>query len=402
MEIMTETAVETPMQPTPAAAPVETSQGGAGDPSLAEQLFPGAKLAESGDTPQVENVADQTPRPDRKGALHDQILNNTPTNPDELRRTLQAYQEQGGDLADFQSNPDLEAPILELQNRQAQQEQFKHDFADILANQLQPGDPQAAQWIEDNVHAYAFGYEDVPDTLLTPEQRANLNPEVLKMFEAAELKVFQEVALRAEARGLEFAQRILSDENAPAALRAEAEEYAKAVLIDSKKLLTEAGASEDQMLALQKQAEALGFDLSVIEAEADQLLLDADEAVAEVTTDENGFDVLNFLGLKDQDGNLRKGKAALFATAAFLFIMSDQLISKFSGQRAMIPMLLEGVMDVAGHVDKHQQMTKLKTDNPELYAYYERMGYMHENKLIDWLMEQAQQRFGNPQEEATT
>ncbi|HYD34882.1 MAG TPA: hypothetical protein VD999_02345 [Vitreimonas sp.] len=260
--------------------------------------------------------------------------------PDDLRKTIIAYADQDGNLGaiaeKFPNNDVVKAVVDEIYQDRVKQKGAIEAFQTNVAN-------MGTENIQKAVREYHAQYHDAPN-LLPPEQVAQLktqNPEAFAAYQQELETIKLEAFMDSRRKGVSFAVETFSDPAISDKTKQEAQMQGKLWL---QELAEKTNPEDSQAVArLMEQAKALGIEDFDPTKKGEQMAVELNKQPdLKVETDqETGFDVLNFLGLRDQDGNILKGKATLFGCMALLFLMSDSMIAKMSGQQSLLSSLVE-------------------------------------------------------------
>ncbi|MDQ3008671.1 MAG: hypothetical protein M3Q81_03670 [bacterium] len=305
---------------------------------------------------------------------------------------FEGFTSAGGDLEELrQTHPDLAPNIdgfIELKNNQLNSQRMFFDSLNQFASQDVEFTPEIQQQFEEYMNQYEQTYQDFSGNLLTEvglDILRNKNPVIEEWYrQRIETKVAK-LSAQADQKALGFLEKIINNPDSPLELKTMAQENATALLEQMSSAIRSGETDASQA------AEDLGIDT---EEFSDKTAIENETLVqsTEKLSTEKGVDFLELFDLKNDKGELKRGKIATLGAVVALFVLTDQLLARAGGHHAIIPFMMDTVVDISGKMEKHNRLAKLKVENPEAYTnYYAVMGH-DQDFLMNWLLDWAQKR----------
>ena len=301
---------------------------------------------------------------------------------DQIERDLRAYQTNSGDLYKLRENspdPKVATQIDKLLDERLNKIHTKEEFFTEIVRA-----PLTETQILEDMKNYQQTFKEFGADLLSPQQieeLAKTNPDAKVAYDKAAQELLKETTIQFNDRQVEFATKLIAEHpEASEELKATAQQYGLSVLKDS---LANIDPTNTQALEkVTQQAQQLGienFDPAQLTAQVIPVL--AEKGETSIKPDEQGFDALYFLGLKDENGEIKKGKTLAFMTALIAFMLVDQTIANILGSKSLVSNIFETVDEV----ERQWFLYKMHLD-PKASSYHGAMGYGHNPKIMEWLL----------------
>lgn len=332
----------------------------------------------------------QESSPQERQDFFQQLLIGNTLGPEDTQEALKTYALAGGDvdqlIADHQDIPALSEAKAQLKKIETDKQGFRGELwsqIQIMSNDDLNENPE---YFEDFFRDYQTQFNEAPTVLLDAVERESLknDPTKTKVYErivATEEKLMKEQMVRADVRGILFAQQFIDDPTTPENLREIATDYATHLFQDCGNVIKNISLDSTDQTANLDTLRAQASKMGIKELDFEKKM----EAIQEKT-----LDFWKVLGVRREDGSVDIGLAVLFGLIAALVIGGDILVSSWSGSQPIIPTVLEGVSALGRQLEQREYFKMLEkqyANDPVQLAYLKRQ--YSQNLLSSILLDEA-------------